>query len=170
MVVESAALDVRFARDHLPPASKTGERLWRVRMDHHTLDASGLMARPTGQPPVELWDGTGRRVLTAGRPPVPRGTTPVPLPDAPSLSGPGLSAFQVSGDIVFRDAVVEVPSPEIPPSAPGRIGYVFVRRLLTSAAASNVLGRLVGTGAVIAIGNQTGSAWTACRRSCRPLV
>jgi PAS domain S-box-containing protein len=64
---------------------------------------------------------------------------------------------------VFWDAVVgvEPPPPEgRSPSTPQRLGSVFSRRSLTSAAASDVLSRLVGTGAVVEIGNQTGSAWT----------
>jgi PAS domain S-box-containing protein len=40
------------------------------------------------------------------------------------------------------------------------LGYVRTRRVLNVAATADVIGRLVGNGAVVAIGNQTGDVWT----------
>ncbi|OLC44987.1 MAG: hypothetical protein AUH43_17335 [Acidobacteria bacterium 13_1_40CM_65_14] len=117
-----------------------------------------------GQPAVELWDANRQRVLAVTGPPVPGRAAPARLPVADPPSRPGLTAFQVSNDVVFWDALAEVddqPAAE-QKSAPstGRLGYVFSRRLLSSASASDVIGRLVGSGAVVEIGNQTGDVWT----------
>jgi PAS domain S-box-containing protein len=121
-----------------------------------------------GQPPVEIWDDHGRRLLTVTGPAPANATAaagaqaqvPVTAPPA----GPGVTAFQVSNNIVFWDAVGEVREapPEGQPPSPGaeRLGWVISRRVLSSASASDVLGRLVGRGAVIKIGNQSGGVWT----------
>jgi PAS domain S-box-containing protein len=118
-----------------------------------------------GQPAIEVWDAAGRRVLTVPGPVV---ANVAPPPELPAVGPPwiaGLSAFQVAGGVVFwevaaearEDATVDVRGR----STQGRLlGYIFSRRVLTSAAASDVIVRLVGKGAAVAIGNQAGGVWT----------
>ena len=116
------------------------------------------------QPAVELWDDTGTRLLAVTAPPAAGRAAPPALPATDAPSTPGLTAFQVFHDAVFWDAVAEVreepPSASAPASSTTRLGYVFSRRLLSSASTSDVIGRLVGSGAVVEIGNQTGDVWT----------
>jgi PAS domain S-box-containing protein len=141
----------------------------------HPDDSAAAAARQqlaplttAGQPEVELWDDHGRRLLTvaasstasAAAARVPPAPATVPTPPV----APGLTAFQVSNNVVFWDVVGEAreePAAGRPPSSDGaRLGYVVSRRVLSSAAASDALSRLVGRGAVIEIGNQSGGVWT----------
>jgi PAS domain S-box-containing protein len=136
----------------------------------HPSDATAADARQrlmsltvANQPAVELWDDNGTRLLVVSGPHVAGRAAPVQVPVAGPPSRPGLSAFQLSGNAVFWDAVADVhaePAAQ-PPSAPAskRLGYVVSRRLL-SASTSDVIGRLVGSGAVVQIGNRTGDVWT----------
>ncbi len=117
-----------------------------------------------GQPAVELWDPAGQRLLTVAGPPAANGAAPPELPAARLRSDAAVNAFQASHGVVFWDAVAEVPAdpagqPDASPSA-RRLGYVFSRRLSSSASGSEVISRLVGAGAVVAIGNQSGDVWT----------
>jgi PAS domain S-box-containing protein len=126
-----------------------------------------------GHPPIEIWTTAGQRVLTVPGPPAPDGAK---LPELPPVSAPtraGQSAFQEFRGAIFWDVVVE--SLDEATAAPGAgaphgpvLGYVSARRLLSLAAASEALGRLVGKGAVIAIGNQAGGPWTNLSKIIAP--
>ena len=107
-----------------------------------------------GQPPVELWDASGRRVLTVAPPASPAVDAGPALPPTTAPSAPGAWPYQRAGDIVFSDTVAEVRGDD------ARVGYVLSRRVLSSAAASDMLARLVGGGARVKIGNQQGGLWT----------
>src|SRR5262249_90657 len=56
------------------------------------------------------------------------------------------------------------------PSAPRpkRLGYVLSRRLLGAAATPGAISRLVGRGAVVAMGNRAGNAWTDLSKAIAP--
>jgi PAS domain S-box-containing protein len=118
-----------------------------------------------GQPAIEVWDAAAHRVLSVPGPPAANG---IPLPGLPAAGPPmtaGLSALQASHGVVFWEVVGESREGAAVDregrSLPGRLmGHVFSRRLLTSASTADVIGRLVGKGAVVAFGNQTGGAWT----------
>jgi len=133
--------------------------------DATAADARQRLASLTtpNQPAVELWDDHGTRLLTVSGPPAAGRAAPAQIAITRPPSRTGLSGFQVSGDAVFWDAVAEVdgsPATEPPPAPAGkRLGYVVSRRLL-SASTSDVLGRLIGTGVVVQIGNRTGDVWT----------
>jgi PAS domain S-box-containing protein len=125
------------------------------------------------QPAIELWDDAGTRLMTvAAATAAPDPTVPVqpPLDRRPSTSG--VTAFHVSQGVVFWDAVMEVrdepaAASEAVPST--RLGYVVSRRrLLSSPATSDVIGRLVGSGAVLEVGNQAGDVWTDLSRVVSP--
>jgi len=123
------------------------------------------------QPAVELWDDMGTRRLAVTVPPTPGRAAPPQVPVTQPPSGPVLSPFQVSHDAIFWDAVAEVreePAGQSPASTTKRLGYVFSRRLLSSASTSDVIGRLVGSGAVVEIGNQTGDVWTDLTKVVAP--
>jgi signal transduction histidine kinase len=112
------------------------------------------------QPPVELWDDRGTRLLTVTGTQTPGREAPQLPPPAPPFAA-GLSPFRVSNGILFWDGVADVrdEAAESSPSA-RRLGYIVSRRLLPSAQASDVIGRLVGRGAIVELGNQSGDVWT----------
>ena len=121
-----------------------------------------------GQPPVEIWDATGRRVLEVAGPAASDGRQAAVLPaNAPSTVG--VSAFRTSGNTVFFEAVAEV----LADSAGGRgatapstrRGFVRVRRSFAAAASSDAISRLVGQGALVLIGNQSGDVWSDLARA-----
>jgi PAS domain S-box-containing protein len=116
-----------------------------------------------GQPAVELWTAAGERVLSVAGRPAAAGAVPaaqVPALTAPLL--PGISEFHVAQGVVYWDAVVVV-VPEMPATAgtpPPALGSLASRRILAGGSSSDVLNRLVGSGAAIKIGNQSGGPWT----------
>jgi len=118
-----------------------------------------------GQPPVVLLNAQGESILdikpasqldgAAARLTVPSGV--------PALVGIG--PFQQSEGAVFSDVVAEVrvSSPQtdddaVPASTLS--GFLVVRRLLIPGQNADIIGRLVGTGAMVAIGNRAGDLWT----------
>jgi PAS domain S-box-containing protein len=112
------------------------------------------------QPPVELWSATGARLLQVE----PARGKATALEAAVPLRA-GLTPFHVSQDVVFFGVVAEVH--EAPPaadiqrtaSAPA-LGYVVVRRTLAAAQTTDTINHLVGSGAFVAIGNQSGGTWS----------
>jgi PAS domain S-box-containing protein len=116
-----------------------------------------------GQAVVEVWDSTGRPLISVGGAAPSGQAMPAHVAAASRPSSPGLSPFRISHDVVFWDALAEVQEELVDGASAAnapRIGYVFTRRPLTSASASDVIARLVGYGAIVAIGNQTGGVWT----------
>jgi signal transduction histidine kinase len=110
----------------------------------------------TGQPAVELWDGAGGRLLV-----VPPAKAEPRAPALPAIAQPtaeGVSAFQASGQSVYWDVVGEIPGGS-GAAGPAR-GFVVSRRLLTGAGNPEAIGRLVGAGAVIRLGNRSGGVWS----------
>ena len=112
------------------------------------------------QPPVELRTAGGERVLEVG----PARGKAAPL-DATVPLVPGLSTFQRSHDTVFYGLVTEIPDQTPPanggnPAAGRPLGYIVVRRTLTTAQTTDTLNRLVGNGALVAVGHQSGGIWT----------
>ncbi len=115
-----------------------------------------------GQPDVELWNAKGERVLRVPSPPAPNGA-PAVFPPSHAPTKPGTSVLYAAGDVVFYEVVAEVPgdgASSSTASASTPLGYVLTRRTLTSAAASDVIGRLVGGDAVVTLGNRAGGVWT----------
>ena len=132
-----------------------------------TRDALTSLAA-AGQPPVELRMADGGLVLDVG----PLRGAAAPL-DATVPLTPGLSAIQLSHDTVFYALVTEVD--DTPPpierqreTAGRRLGYIVVRRTLTAVQTADTLNRLVGNGALVAVGHQTGGIWTDFSKAVPP--
>jgi signal transduction histidine kinase len=119
----------------------------------------------TGQPAVELWDDAGRRVLTVD--PARASAAPPPaLPATERPSAQGVTAFMASGQAIYWDVAADVPAaaPEVvAESARAPAGMVLSRRLLTPSG-SETISKLVGAGAVIRLGNQSGGPWSDLSR------
>jgi PAS domain S-box-containing protein len=133
--------------------------------DSRAIAARDRLASLTsaGQAVVEVWDSARQPLISVGGATPGGQAMPAHVAAASRASNPGLSLFRISQDVVFWDALAEVqeelPDGSIAANAP-RMGYVFTRRPLTSASASDVIARLVGHSAIVAIGNQTGDVWT----------
>jgi signal transduction histidine kinase len=111
-----------------------------------------------GQPPAELWDAAGRRLLS-GEPE--RSTSDAAaLPPVTPPFREGVSDFRVGTTNVYWSATAEIePSfTEADDDVPAR-GYIVSRRILTSGIAG-ALSRLVGSSALITLGGSSNSAWS----------
>jgi signal transduction histidine kinase len=135
----------------------------------HALGAIAV----AGQPPVELWTADRTLAIAAAGPPATGTQRPVALVDQPLPATTGIGAFQLSGDTIFYEVIGQI---DADPSTAGespdvdqRLGSIVVRRTVsTTAQASEVFSRLVGTGAVISIGNRQGTVWTDLAKVVAP--
>src|SRR3989442_681673 len=81
-------------------------------------------------------------------------TSSLPM-SPPSLTG--LGQFRAWHDAVFYEAVAEVrddPRATSRKASPRRLGYVREPRTFSGASTSDLIGRLVGNGAALKLGNQ----------------
>jgi PAS domain S-box-containing protein len=120
------------------------------------------------QPSVELRSADGVRVLEVG----PARGKAAPLEATVPLR-PGLSSFDLWHDTVFYGLVAAVNEAASPadgqhPSAGRTLGYIVVRRTLTTVQTTDTLNRLVGDGALVAVGHQTGGIWTNFSKAVPP--
>jgi len=106
-----------------------------------------------------LWDSRGHRVLEAAIPA--RAATLIPLEPAPTAAG--LAPLQTNGDVLFTRTVVEVPG-DPAQGQPARLGFLVNSRVVGGASSSTLLSQIVGNGATVFIGNQSGSVWTDLAR------
>ena len=111
---------------------------------------------------VTVWDHNGRRVLDVA---VDTESPTLPPADAPP-SAAGVSPLQTQGETLFARSAAEIP-PD--PSQPGqRPGYLVLSRAIRAQTSSTLVNRLVGDGATVLIGNQSGTVWTDLGRVIRP--
>ena len=116
-----------------------------------------------GQPPVELWLAGRERPLVVEPPP--RAGRPVAaLPPSARPAGEGVGPFAATGQTVYWSVAREARGEAEPAGgAGGARGFVMTRRVLTSSNA-DAIGRLVGAGASIKLGNVDGGAWSDLAR------
>jgi signal transduction histidine kinase len=105
------------------------------------------------QPAVQLWRADGSLALSVDAP----GGKSIPL-DATIPLQPGLSPFFASHDTVFYGVVAPVVDGRAPDARP--IGYLVVRRVLSTVQTTDTLQRLVGSGALVAVGARGAGVWT----------
>lgn len=108
----------------------------------------------TQEETITIWDSTGRRLMdevvnTPSRTIPPEERAPTAL---------GLAPLQVHGDVLFTRSVAEIPADAATPGA--RAGYLVLSRAVRATASSGVINRVVGDGATVLVGNQSGSVWT----------
>jgi len=116
--------------------------------------------------PVELWNAAGQRLLT-----VPRAAetfAPMrPMP-GPAVPPTGVSPLCVEGDVTYWQAVADVQAESQSGGPPTkRLGAVVTRRVLTAGSSVAVVDHLVGTGAVVNVGNRTGTTWSNLSNAVR---
>src|SRR5256885_11655282 len=84
------------------------------------------------------------------------------LPAGAPPSAPGIGPLRRHGATVFSESAAEI-QPEASPddgSTNRPLGWLVVRRPATAAPTADILNRLVGGAATIAVGNNDGSTWT----------
>lgn len=112
------------------------------------------------QPMVELRSHDDRLVLDVG----PSRGKATSL-DVVTPLQPGLGAFAVSRGTVFYALVIEITQSAQTDRQPAFssepvVGYLVIRRTLTTTQTTDTLNQLVGNGAHVAIGQQGGAIWT----------
>ena len=108
-----------------------------------------------GQPPTELWDAAGHRLLVAERGSAPSADT---LPPIAAPSQEGISAFGAGTSTVYWDVTAAIRSSDAADDVPAR-GFVVSRRVLTRSGVE-ALTRLVGANANIRLGSASGGVWS----------
>lgn len=110
-----------------------------------------------GQPPPELWNAAGRRLLVAAR-----GTSAPPAEAVPPVPAPvreGISGFGAGASAVYWDATAAIGSNAGESAERAPRGFVVSRRVLTRAGVEGV-SRLVGARANIILGSPAGGVWS----------
>ena len=106
---------------------------------------------------VELWDAAGSRLLEISVPDAPvGGAASKVLPPASAPTAAGVGALQGTAGIVFTDAIAEIR--DATPAAT-RLGYLLVRTTFRESP-PGIFSRLVGSGAVVRVGNRSADIWT----------
>jgi len=114
----------------------------------------------SGPQVIDLWNDAGQRVLTVAVPPNAADRLPVGAP--PSQAG--IRPLRHEGPVVLSEAVAAVATKGAPDDGATESnrsrGWLVLRRPATAAPTADVLNRLVGADATIAVGNADGSVWT----------
>jgi PAS domain S-box-containing protein len=137
-------------------------RVLRNPTDEARESAKSSLATLTNNGPqvIEVWDNAGQCVVSLPLPP----TAATVLPPRSAPSALGIAPLRRHQDVVVSESVVEIlpdPSPDGSPRvSQERLGLLVVRRTITAAPTADVLNRLVGQGAAIAVGNKAGDVWT----------
>ncbi len=123
------------------------------------------LATPTGVQSIELWTDSGERVLSVVLPPDAAATLPAGSP--PSLSD--RRPLRVYGKAIFSETFVPVEEETARPGMPAQPanGFLIIRRPL-AAGNSDALNRLIGSGALIEMGNTTDDIWTDLAKQVPP--
>jgi signal transduction histidine kinase len=129
--------------------------------DEATRDAARakLAAFPHSGPQViEVWGAGGQRLLTIATPP----DAEAMLPSGTPPSATGIGPLRRHGATVFSEAMAEIQAEASPDDGSTRtpLGWLVVRRPATASPTADILNRLVGVDAAIAVGNHDGSTWT----------
>jgi PAS domain S-box-containing protein len=109
-----------------------------------------------GQQVIELWTATGTRVLTVASP----ARAATALPDGEPPRQGGLRLAETAAHVVVSESIEPVGGAG--GSAP--VGFILIRRAVSSSANSDALGRLMGDGARVLLGSTGGGPWTDLSR------
>jgi signal transduction histidine kinase len=120
-----------------------------------------------GQPPAELWDETGKRLIVAAPT---KSDRPVPaLPPARAPSAEAVGPFLESGDTIYWEVAANASAEPAAAGVPAAArGFVVSRRVLSRASNSEAIRKLVGAGAVIKLGNVSGGVWSDLSKPVPP--
>jgi signal transduction histidine kinase/ActR/RegA family two-component response regulator len=110
---------------------------------------------PTQEQTIALWDARGHLIAEAAFPP--QAATVMPQASAPTAAG--LEPLQTHGDVLFTRTVTEVPGESVQ-GQPARLGFLVTSHVVHASASSTLVNGMVGNGATVLIGNQSGAVWT----------
>lgn len=105
---------------------------------------------------IEVWTAAGTRVIDLVRP---RGEETLPEGGAPP-TGTGLSEVKAAGTVAYYETVAAIEGP----NGNGPAGYLVMARSISTAPATQIIQGLIGSDAVIRLGNRTGGVWTDLAR------
>src|SRR5439155_22597637 len=124
----------------------------------------GLLKLTNSNPQViELWNRAGDCVLSL---PVPA-TAAAQLPKGSPPKAAGIGPFQLWHQVLYGETIVDI-SADDAGAAGGRLGFLVVRRTVTTTTTADALNRLVGNGASIAVGNKADAVWTDLSKPIEP--
>jgi PAS domain S-box-containing protein len=143
----------------------------RLLLQHPTDEAALATARQrltawaasSAQPGVQVWDAGGTRILSVAGKAFPDGASGAAtgsVEEPPRAAG--VSAFRELNGVISYDVVadiVDAPAEAGHPSPPP-LGHLVIRRSFSSVPTSDGLRQLLGSGAVVKLGNHGGSVWT----------
>lgn len=115
-----------------------------------------------GQPPLAVLSADGTRLLEVRN----ERSAAGPATELPLVSGKpshtGAGEFQAAGGTIYSDVVAEIRTPgdESSGEAGDVVGYLVLRRVIQAGPNPEMAGRLIGSGATLAIGNRSGTLWT----------
>jgi len=105
-----------------------------------------------GSQVIELWTMTGDRILQMAVP----NAAAVALPSGAAPSFTGVRLVETPAHVVAFEGIDQV----TPPGAPQPIGYLLVRRNVSTSSNPDALSRLMGGGARVMLGGDPKSPWT----------
>lgn len=113
----------------------------------------------TQEQTIAFWDARGHLIAEAAFPP--QAATLMPQEPAPTAAR--LEPLQTHGDVLFTRTVTEVPG-DPAHGEPARLGFLVTSHVVEASASSSVVNGIVGNGATVLIGNQSGPVWTDLTR------
>jgi len=140
--------------------------------DNDSRDAArahlGQIRSPSPQI-LEVWNAAGECLLTMATPAAAANA----LPPGSMPAGSGAAPLQRRGDQVVGESVAEIAADSgeregTAGAARTRLGFLVVRRPVNGAPTADLLNRLVGQGAIISLGNNTGDVWTDLVKAIPP--
>src|SRR5262245_3721249 len=141
-------------------ASRSDTRGFVINPDHSQFTDT-LRMRLQGTPVpgvrrIEIWNESGERLLEVART-APGIASADSLPEATMPKAAGFAALRATGDVVFTGVSEEIL--DGPGADAKRLGFILVRSIVTTSS-ENAVGRLIGTGATLLLGNRSGDVWT----------
>jgi len=105
-----------------------------------------------GQQVIELWTATGTRVLVVAGP----ARAATALPDGEPPRQGGLRLAETAAHVVVSESIEPVGGA----GGPSPLGFILIRRAVSTSANNDALGRLVGDGARVLLGSAGEGPWT----------
>jgi signal transduction histidine kinase/ActR/RegA family two-component response regulator len=113
----------------------------------------------TQEQTIALWDARGHLLAEAAFPP----QAATMMPWAPAPTAVGQAPLQTQGDVLFTRTVTEVLADPAQDQA-ARLGFLVTSHVVHASTSSTVVNGIVGNGATVLVGNQSGSVWTDLTR------
>jgi PAS domain S-box-containing protein len=114
-----------------------------------------------GQAPTALISNDGQTLLEL-RAAAPGEARAIPAPSGKPVHG-GIGPIHAAGRDFYADIVIDIMSTADDGAETDHLGYLVIRRSMLGGGNGETVNRIVGTGAVAAMGNRAGDPWTNFR-------